>query len=201
MQKPRQVRHEAPDTGGALARCLPSQTVVGEVWAQCLQQRIGVHLWWQFDIHLVGDNATFVKQFGLLQRGERHIHTRLDESRSHRLTRDLFEPAGNRQRERADLDGVASLRIKLQEQAVIDDRLPASAEGIGRRCWFGLQRPIVREVPLQCPDLHQARRGGLWKVGHRRTTDFARLITTKLSEECFCLGCQRLPTSEDEIST
>ena len=62
-----------------------------------------------------------MEQLGLLQRCYRHIHTRLDESRGHRLTRDLFEPAGNRQGERADLDGVANLRVKLQKQAVIDD--------------------------------------------------------------------------------
>ena len=58
--------------------------------------------------------AAFVEEFGLLQRGYRHIDTWLDERRGHRLTWDLFEPAGNGQRQCANLDGIANLRVKLQ---------------------------------------------------------------------------------------
>ena len=55
------------------------------------------------------------KQIGLLQSLHGDIHARFDEGCGHRLPGDLGEPAGNRQRQRADLDRIADLRVTLQE--------------------------------------------------------------------------------------
>src|SRR5438093_10768249 len=57
------------------------------------------------------------------------------------------------------------------------------------------------EISLQGSDLYQARRGGFWKVGHGRTTDFPRLLTPERGEEGFRFGVKRLPAAEDQIGT
>src|SRR5436309_1485564 len=80
---------------------------------------------------------------------QRDINTRGEGAGGGRFARHFLERAGDRELRIADLDRVAYIRVKLQEEAFLDDgALPfAKIPGSGR--WSSLQRTIKRKLAAE----------------------------------------------------
>ena len=123
----------------------------------------------------IARDAARLEQVCLLEIPERNVNARRERTRGGSFARNFSERARDSELQIADLDRIACLRVKLKEQAFVNNCARTCAK-VARRSDRDCFHPAIKwKIAAQGANAHEPGAVALGKSRHGREANFARL--------------------------